>query len=535
MGYSNPWPFMSRESCADTLTTTLWELYGVQCPEAGSFSSLKLYFEKVCEACANMGGRQSVSKASGVTDENYFAYTPKELLDDLLANTHKLDFLVMDTLFHIRKEELEGENYASFNSFYDNNAKVLLSLKAESEGNKQKKNSSKKDTRDGSYTASNLSSRFKTHMTTAEDDGSGINRWESLFGISRNSPKEKGGPTNYCIPRFMSQLLILTADTIAKNPYCPSVALPVEINMVKLFFTAHYPAWASALIQAEKGDARGRSVQDDEIDCLLSMYAMCRLYDPESMVYWGHNQHRTTLKIETIMDALLPIYVVPNPLGKQAYLELVFNMLEGEIAFTNFDWWEDGEDVIAKVVPTFTTSETAAHNLKRAGEYLRYLGMIYYPVLSACFYAGFRKTYPKEKMQEAKNILMAYVQDENLMGKYKDHIEELCSRMKRFCNHEWEIAATYCNKLKKEFWMSDSPIEKWQDRTSLHYINHENVYQKTILNAVIREKVQGETEPILETKAKSLGQLIDLVRLLSSPKASDTVTELINLLNEGKK
>lgn len=527
-----PWALLTHDDSIEALEDVLLKLYGVVPPNLKECSSLISYYNKVCDACKNLGNQWS--NVSGITDENYFLFTSTP------TNTHKLDYLVIDTLFHVRKQELAKDSYTSSTRFFEDSIRLLSSLK-EAQKSMGGATMSKPEISESQKTNDQEEKKVvpsPAHMTKNFQDlwDSQPNRWISLFGISRsNTDLSEGNTTNYQIPSFLKDYLVLSLHTIVKNPLSTLGGEEISNHKLKRFLSYYYPAWAKALELHAQDDMASESNINNEIDQVLTLYVMERTHDVESMAFLVQNQVQH-LDFETVRDAFLPMYFVPNPLAKREYMRVLFDVLSEErVISTGFDWWEDGKDLIAQVTPTATPAQTVATNLKHVEEYLRYLATVYYPVLSACFYVGFKKKYPRsEDLQQAKNELLGYIRDQKVTEKYRDQIGRLSGAAKYFDTADLVLARKYYTRLRQEAWLPDSPVEKWATEMQINFVDADNKYQRAMLQAVIRAKVQndGDPDPVFPSDKKTAEALYTLWDVLMDPRISDRMTELKNLFNK---
>lgn len=496
------WAFLYHEQDEELLEEYLFKLYGIVCPNVTPYDSLKSIYQKVIQACSKIG---AFAGKEGTTDTNYFTLGAP----DFSGTSDLLDFLVIDCLFQIRHYETQNDTYRSFGTFYHSNIGFLI----------EAINKPTKSSENGGITRLDDYTDTKTtysNFSTALQEAIMHTQWQELFGIRQE--KENA---NYTIPRFMDHLLILTLDTIMKNPYgknknrrireaypdkkkrtkANTVAIvpgkrtrsggsELSPNSTRTFFKMHYPKWISAF----KAPKSSGSI-DDEIDRLLSLHVMERVYDLESMLFFINNKDRTSFKIETIMESLGHVFFVPNPLKKSEYLEWIFQVIESpQIVDTQFDWWERGKEVIATITQSVTPVEAAATNLKLAGDYLRYIATVFYPVLTSCFYVSLKKIFPEEQTssnQMMKKHLLHYVKEQHLLEKYLDKGEQHCSAMASFNLAEWKLAAHYCLSQATKIWADPNTMREWEKAMTLQYTEVDNKYQDVMMNAVIRAKVQA--------------------------------------------
>lgn len=523
------WPLLTHNVSVEALEENLFKLYGIVPPDLKACSSLSSFYDKVCDACKNLGNQWP--NVSGITDENYFLFKSRP------TDTHKLDYLVVDTLFHLRKQELAGDGYTSSAQFFEDNIEVLSYLKTaqKSMGGVAKvasktagdKGANTQGNAEGVPSPSNLNKNFQELWDNQP------NRWISTFGITRsNTDLSKDNKTNYQIPSFLKDFFVLSLYTIKKNPFYAQGDREMTPYGLKRFLSYYYPSWVKALELQSKEDDTSEDKNNNEIDQLLTLYAMERFYDVESMVFLVKEpvEH---LAFETVRDAFLPIYFVPNPLAKREYMRCLFEVLdEKRVLSTGFDWWEIGKDTIAQVAPTVTPAQAAATNLKHVEEYLRYLATVYYPVLSACFYVGVRKKYPgPEDLERAKTELLGYVRSENVIKKYRDQIGRLSEEAKFFDTGDLVKAGKYYAKIRQEAWLPDSPVEQWVTKIQLNYVDANNLYRRAMMQAVIRAKVQEDDDPdaVFPSDKKTAEALYTLWEILTDPRISDRMTELKNL------
>lgn len=453
------WGLFTHELDQTHLRLVLQRLWGIECPHMPKGASIEAIYERTKEACLIVGGH---IEKSWVTDEDYFSYlsvsksTGIERVK-LKEDAYKLDYLVLDTLFLLQKAGLDPINkrYRSLAEF----SEIDCDYKEQSYYNKKIiKYFSKRDT---PFFLKN-------------------------FGIERSS--EDSNYSNYRISKFLDRLLMDSLKTIEKNPYTNDRTW----KQIRYFFKNCCLPFVGRIKPPEDPSAKSAAPNNDkyDVDRLLTYYAIERLYDVGSMVYLVLNQEKMTGRFQHLLDLVPSLYFVPNPQGKDIYLDLLTRILNlDDVVTTRFDWWNNAsEEVIASKVQRFSDAEVAAENLIIAGEYLSYLAQVYYPVLTATFYVAFADSYEDE--EESKNALIRYAKDHDLLNRYEERLEKQGAIMMTFKPKEWEMTAEYYSLLRERVWLNEGTVQQWKAKTTVDYLDSRDLYLDQLLKTLIREKVE---------------------------------------------
>lgn len=425
------WQFFSHETDIGILKQTLHNLYGIRLDELSSPKSLDDILECVLELCRKLEA----------SDERFFNIIRRKM------DTHLLDYLVTDALFHLRKDCFRGQAHSSLNQF-------LSAASPRYSAN--------------SIDFSNFNGLTKQGFMTS--------LYPMLTGVHPNVAN-----CNYSIPKFMDRLLFLLIMTIRKSPFrYRTSTVQSSFSTLNTFFI--------------KGDlhAKAWSIYEDDLGnrCIAS-YLVNRLFDLDTISYIANrlNNPQSSLKPETVVSHLEPIFFVPNTFGKQAYCDLLFDVLASKRAIdTRFDHFNQPLGTIAYEPQTKSPLEIEAANLTSCNQYLLFLATIYFPVLNACFYVLLNKAYPESKDADAELVKYLEQQDYQTQHKQMDQVRK--KTLQNFSAQEKrcfsQIYAQIINTLSDE-----QRRQEWIRRTSLNYIYPDSPHQAAILETVMKEKIRG--------------------------------------------
>ena len=467
MDFGREWSLFSHETDMETLGNTLHCYFGVKYPQVEPGTRLEDIYEQVLQACNKVGARPGSNY--GVSDINYFCSPTlgisKIIESAFLSKTNplahplyqkidpkKLDYLVLNTLFLLRRDELADESYKSLN--------VFCGL----------------GPRDPSTIVRNLNDIFRKET-------------ESYFPKNFRIEQAVKSKTNIHPSKFLGRVLHHTIRTIRHNPYMETG--DISGKTVKLFFDS-YKECESDWIEyfpPPKDDSPRKPYSDEDLDMLLSYYAMERLYDTSSMIYLTKNREHLPGTNNDYLDLSVPLYLIPNPQGKTEYLKFMSGIFQyDEVIPTQFDWWQASEREIMSISYRMTHAEASAANLTHMGEYFRYMSTVYYPVLSACFYVAVNKCYPTR--EQAIAVLLDYAYKQDLLGVFQNRLKKQVYVLKHFDDQEWDIAALFYTELRKHVWKNEKTALLRKCETSISYATSSDLYTEAILNAVIRKKVE---------------------------------------------
>lgn len=451
------WGLFTHELNQTNLRLVLQRLWGVECLHMPKGASIEDIYKRAKEACLAVGGH---IENGWVTDKDYFSYIPANKRSRtegviLKEDAYKLDYLVMNMLFLLQKAELDAANkkYKSLAEFSEIDC----------------------DCKEQSYYNKKMIKYFSKESAPF---------FLKNFGIERS--KEDSNYSNYRISRFVDRLLMDSLKTIERNPYIKERTW----KQIRYFFKNCYLPFVDRIkLQKESFIECDASNNNNNLENLLTYYALEQLYDIGSMEYLVLNQERMAGRFQHLLDLVPALYFVPNPQGKGIYLDLLTRILNlDKVVPTRFDWWNHtNEEVIASKVQRFSDAEVAAENLIIAGEYLGYLSQVYYPVLTATFYVTFADSYEDEN--ERMKVLIRYVKDHDLLNRYEDRFQKQGAIMMEFKPKEWEMAAEYYSILREKIWLNEETAQQWKAKTTVDYLDSGELYLDQLLKTLIREKV----------------------------------------------
>lgn len=474
-----PWGLFCHESDLDLLEASLLLFWGIKPLHMKQGSSVEDIYTITEYLCQHIGGR---AENDGVSDKNYFL----DAIATPQSEINKLDYLVLDSLFLLRQEELTPSKYRSSSAFLDTLFK--------------------------GHDTKTISKNFKDFYDTENS------YFPKNFGIKKTGSEKRG---NYSIPVFLDSLLLWTIESSTSNPYLGEKT-PSQ-KTISSFFLKNY----SELIRyfssnSDLSEARqiiDKSHADAALDRLLTYYALDRLFDADSMIRIILGRDDLPARIDDVADIVLPLYFIPNTLEKWKYLDLMFQSIQGEkILSTQFDWWNEGAGSIGTLTAQATKIETAAINLTKIGEYFRYLSMVYYPVLTATFYTLFRRCYPI--LEDGKRLLLSYADNHKLLSVYETRMLEQVNIFAEFHPRDWRQTIKYYSYIKEGVWMDEATTRKWKNQTTIRYVEDDGTYLDTLTQAVIRKKVEFQrvADPVLLSEKQSRDMMTGLKALLSNKK-----------------
>lgn len=427
MSADSSWRFFAHETDLAILEQTLANLYGIhlnhfQCP-----TNLNKLFEHALMLCGSLS----------TNDQTFFDHVSKEMQSNLL------DHLVIDALFHVRKDHSKETVHRSLQQFIEEISKHYST---------------------GRVDSANFSRYMKQDFMSS--------LYPPLLRLAHNAPN-----SNYRVPKFMDRLLFLLITTIKKSPYRYSTPSDISFSMLKTFFVS--------------GDicAKIRSAyQDDVGNQCIATYLSNRLFDIDTMVYIIDKLRNRTSPFthETILPYLMPIFFVPNTFGKRAYCDLMFDLLDRnhEIS-THFDHWNRPNDEIGYVKADQTPTQIEETNLIKCKQYLMFLSSTYFPVLNACFYALLLKTYTH--LADIDAILSRYINQSDIQHRAELQENDWKAKLSQFDSKEKTHFAQLYQQIHDTF-SNEGKYQQWQSLTSLNYLSPNSPYQKAILETVLKEK-----------------------------------------------
>lgn len=453
MDIDNYWSFFSHSTAPRTLKNILKKRYGIDCTGKVEPDIQKIY-QLTLDCCKSLGGIDS----EGATDQNFFP--------DISSNrdTQLLDYLVVDALFHIRKEiafQDKSPIHKAFNHFFEEQGKTFSRLGIEMDIPTPK--------------------TFRKYLEQLLFQ----NIFHDFLKTSKGSDDSK--KHKYEIPKFMDRLLFLLIGTIRQNPYCAQSEIDLFSSLETYFTENEFFETVQQLYHKDKGNQ------------YLANYLTARIFDVDTVVYLASElrQWDRSIRLKKISSYLFPLFFVPNIFGKRAYCDFILDILKGQRkVIVRSDYWKNPNKK-KKSFDIAPSLQTDLHNLKRCKRYLLFLSTIYLPLVNHCFYVFLRKSCQdkdsKVALKKADHLLISYLNDRNQQPWYENRINDWKERMKKLDEKEKEFfVQMYFSKI--QLLSNPQRMQDWQSAISIDYAPSKHPYQHEIIKTILKYKVEKEPD-----------------------------------------
>lgn len=543
MNYNNYWGFFSHTTDIDLLSQNLRNLYGINCDQVDLSPDLAKILEKALELCDHLGSK------SKVTDADFFGinYSPKD--------TGIMYYVTTDALFHIRKQTANNNYHSSLNKFinsvadffdFDNATKETSNLSKDM--NRDFMMSSYAPLLGISHSSSNSNYQIPVFMdrllfvllTTVKKSPyqkdekqppsfSTLNTFFNKKGVYskiRNIyPDDQGNQyiASYLMDRLFDfdtvtylvdaleklELQILPEKTIpyflpmffvpntfGKLAYCNYFfkVLQKRIPFLQLETAVEELEREVSQLNYKISPPKRKVAKLKEAvskfeNLVLNFKQISRSLTPE---IWQLNQTVLTLQKDMQESEGTTTQVkTMTPKLKEA-VQLLNSYISGGHAEVSipFDDWKKPEDTIAYSKPGLRPIQEEEINLYKCKQYLLFLSTVYLPVVNTCFYVLLNKVFPS--LEQADAILMDYLNQQNFDSKYSKATKENQRKFNSFSGDQKRIFVEFYSQIKKQL-MEEEKRKNWEFAISIDYTCSGAPYQKAILTAAMKIKLDGDS------------------------------------------